>query len=108
MKTHDVHFRLTEDEKLQLEKKAADAGVSKSTLLRNFISDQPILDKELAERIHALTVEVTRIGSNINQIAHQWNRSGSDHADIEPLILYMADIRRSVKEAENYCYSAHK
>ena len=108
MKGKRFEIRLTESELLQLEKKAAEAGVPKSTLLCNFISDRPILDKDLTEQLRALTVELARIGNNINQIAYQWNKSGSNIKDIDPLFLYMAEIRREVREVRNYCYSSHK
>ena len=107
MKKREFHFRLTEKENIQLNEKAAKAGVSMATLLRNFIANRPIMDTELATEIRKLTVEISRIGNNINQIARRWNESGSDMRDLSFIDQYLNEILEDIKEVKEYCYSTH-
>ena len=99
--------RLTEKEYAQLEEKASKAGVSRATLLRNFITNRPIMDTELATEIRKLTVEISRIGNNLNQIARRWNESGSDMRDLSFIDQYLNEILEDIKEVKEYCYSTH-
>ena len=100
-------IRLTEKEYAQLKEKASIAGVRRATLLRNYISDKPIVDGEVAEELRRLRVEISRIGNNINQIAKRWNESGSDMKDLSFMDEQLGEIIRCVNEVRTYCYSTH-
>lgn len=107
MKKREFHFRLTEKENIQLKEKAAKAGVSRATLLRNYIANRPIMDVELAAEVRKLTVEISRIGNNLNQIARRWNESGSDMRDLAFIDEHLNEILGDIKEVKEYCYATH-
>lgn len=100
-------IRLTEKEDAQLKEKALKAGVRRATLLRNFISDKPIADGDVANELRQLRVEISRIGNNLNQIAKRWNESGSDIKDLSFIDEHLSEILRCVKEVGTYCYTTH-
>lgn len=100
----EFHMRLTESEYTALREKAGNAGVSRAVFLRNLFMDRPVADRETAEQLRALTVEISRIGNNINQIAHRWNESGADYRDIEPVHKMLGEIARKLQEVRHHCY----
>lgn len=106
-KKNRFEIRLTDKENAQLKAKALKAGVRRATLLRNYIANRPIMDMELATEIRKLTVEISRIGNNINQIARRWNESGSDMRDLAFIDQYLNEILGDIKEVKEYCYSTH-
>lgn len=108
MKNSQFYFRLSESEYKQLKEKAEKAGISQAALLRKYINDQPVIDSEMWGQLHSLDVQISRIGNNINQIAHKWNESGSDMRDIAYLTEQMRDIYRCMREVREYCCNAHK
>ena len=100
-------MRLSEKEYSHLEAKAKKAGVSRATLLRNYISDRPMVDGAVAEELRRLRVEISRIGNNLNQIAKRWNESGSDMRDLAFINELLNEISGDIKEVKEYCYSTH-
>lgn len=98
---------LTEKEHTQLKEKASKAGVSRATLLRNYISDKPMIDGDVVEELRRLRVEISRIGNNLNQIAKRWNESGSDMRDLAFIDQYLNEILEDIKEVKEYCHSTY-
>lgn len=108
MKEKRFEIRLTESEYKQLKEKAEKAGISQAALLRKYINDQPVLDSELRSELRNLDVALSRIGNNINQIAHKWNESGSDMRDIAHLTEQMGEVYWRFKEVRDYCYTSYR
>lgn len=100
--SYKLHLTPTEYERLK--KKAEEAGLRRSDVLRKYINDQPVIDNELRAELRSLDVHLSRIGNNINQIAWKWNESGSDMRDIAYLREQMLDIYRCIREVREYCY----
>ena len=65
-----VHLRVTPSELNELQKKAAQAHMSVSSYIIHLSENKKIT---VAENIPELLLEITRIGTNINQIAHIGN-----------------------------------
>ena len=65
-----VEVRMTPEEKENLKRKAAEAHMTVSKYILHLSQTQRIL---LKDDIAELTVELSRIGNNINQIAHVGN-----------------------------------
>lgn len=76
-RTRRLHIRLTLDEKKKLTEMAKEHGLSISDFVRvTIIRSQPIMPKAKPDRalfIRTLA-ELGKVGSNVNQIAHQLNR----------------------------------
>jgi len=80
-----LHIRLTSDEETLLSEQAAEQGLTVSDLVRNAaLGSKPRLkkaDPERAALIRGLG-ELGKIGSNVNQIAHELHReriAGTGH-----------------------------
>lgn len=69
-KNCQLHFRLTSSELRKLQKKAETAHMSISGYIMALSENKKIT---VAENIPELLLEITRIGTNINQIAHIGN-----------------------------------
>lgn len=69
-KTQQILVRATPSEKKKLQEKAAQAHMSLSSYMIALSENKKIV---VAENIPQLLVEITRIGTNINQIAHVCN-----------------------------------
>ena len=69
-KSCQLHLRLTSSELKELQKKAEQAHMSISSYIIHLSENKKII---VSENIPRLLVEVTRIGTNINQIAHIGN-----------------------------------
>ena len=69
-KSCQLHFRLTSSELKELQKKAEQAHMSISSYIIHLSENKKII---VSVNIPRLLVEVTRIGTNINQIAHIGN-----------------------------------
>ncbi len=108
MKNSQFYFRLSESEYKQLKDKAERAGISQAALLRKYINNEPVMDNELRSELRNLDISLSRIGNNINQIAHKWNESGSDMRDISHLTEQMGEIYQRFKEVRDYCYTSHR
>lgn len=87
-----LHIRLTAHEKKQIEDVAAEHGLSLSDYVRvTIIRSQPVMPKAKPDRalfIRTLA-ELGKIGSNVNQIAHELNRQrmvGNGHHVPERII----------------------
>ncbi len=77
-------------------------------MLRNYIADKPVIDGEVAVALRQLTVEISRIGNNLNQIAKRWNESGSDMRDLAFIDEHLNEILGDIKEVKEYCYFTHR
>ena len=69
-KNCQLHFRLTSSELKKLQKNAEQAHMSVSSYIVYLSENKKIT---VAENIPELLLEITRIGTNINQIAHIGN-----------------------------------
>lgn len=69
-KSCQLHFRLTSSELKKLQKNAKQAHMSISSYIIALSENKKIT---VAENIPELLLEITRIGTNINQIAHIGN-----------------------------------
>ena len=65
-----INFRISLEEKKKLQAKAKQAHISISSYIIAFSEDKKIT---VTENIPELLLEITRIGTNINQIAHIGN-----------------------------------
>lgn len=65
--------RLTEVEMIELQKSAAEAGMSQQEYMRRAVLQAPIMD---TEGIKEMLPEMKRIGNNLNQIAKALNERG--------------------------------
>ncbi|BBF41681.1 TPA: plasmid mobilization relaxosome protein MobC [Streptococcus suis] len=79
-KTEDIHFRVTPEEKLQMQTKAEKAGLSLSEyLIRQGLSRKvTVVPPELFAEYRSMCAEFGRLGNNMNQIARHLNSGGSD------------------------------
>ncbi len=102
-----LFLRLNEKENACLVRRAKKAGIDRSSFLRLLILDEPILDSEPYEAIRHLSVEISRVGNTVNQIARRWNESGSDMSDIAFLDEKMGEIMRIMMEVERNSGYSH-
>lgn len=76
-RTRRLHIRLTDDEKKQLTDMAKEHGLSLSDFVRvTVIRSQPVTPKAKPDRALFIRTlgELGKIGSNVNQIAHELHR----------------------------------
>ena len=84
-KTEDIHFRVTSEEKRQMQIKAEKAGLTLSEyLIRQGLSRKvTVVPPELFAEYKAMCAELGRLGNNMNQIARHLNSGGSDNTVIQ-------------------------
>jgi hypothetical protein len=85
---YEICLRLNEKETRALKEKAKQCGLSKSAYLRRLILDKPVKARP-PEAIHDLYIEINRIGTNINQIAHACNAGMTDPDNAAAQALFL-------------------
>ena len=102
-----VSFRLSEEEKELLEKRATKLGVTRSEYIRQMVLQGFVINHR-NEVIQDLVVAVNRIGVNINQIARVCNETRNVYASeleklqIDFLRLYkLMEKSLSLREEKN-------
>ena len=100
-KTHIIKFRVTENEKLELECTAKLLNLSLSTFIRRAIHNVKIEKtvivtsggEETLNAVSTLLAQCNRIGGNLNQIARHFNSDGADTEQLRAKILdELADL----------------
>ncbi len=93
-----ITVRFTEKEKVFLEEKAAEAGVTPVEYLRRSIRNQQF-DYVVFKQVNDLIYEIHRIGNNINQIAHNANSGYYNEAEAKRLLANMKVLTDLVGKA---------
>ena len=94
-KTKLIKFRVTEQEKLELELLCKLLRVNMSTLIRRSLLSQPIKQtlvvtgggEEALNILSDLLGQCGKIGSNLNQLARHFNSGGKDSEQIRARVL---------------------
>ena len=94
-KTKLIKFRVTEQEKLELELLCKLLRVNMSTLIRRSLLSQPIKQtlvitgggEEALNILSDLLGQCGKIGSNLNQLARHFNSGGKDSEQIRDQLL---------------------
>ena len=113
-KTKLIKFRVTEQEKLELERLCKLLRVNMSTLIRRSLLSQPIKQtlvvtgggEEALNILSDLLGQCGKIGSNLNQIARHFNSGGKDSeqiraqllTELSALTLFRLDAEKKVGE----------
>lgn len=104
-----IHFRVTPDEAAIIEQKAAEAGLSPTMYAKKQALEgkvkAPVITKDVGQLI---LPEISKIGSNINQIARKLNLGGSVlpsefrevQAEFETLWAYVLEGKKPKKLQE--------
>lgn len=95
LKTKLIKFRVTEQEKLELELLCKLLRVNMSTLIRRSLLSQPIKQtlvvtgggEEALNILSDLLGQCGKIGSNLNQLARHFNSGGKDSEQIRAQLL---------------------
>lgn len=100
-KTHVIKFRVTENEKLELECTAKLLNLSLSTFIRRAIHNVKIEKtvivagggEETLTAVSTLLAQCSKVGGNLNQLARHFNSGGADTEQIRAKILdELADL----------------
>ncbi len=99
-KTHVIKFRVTENEKLELECTAKLLNLSLSTFIRRAIHNVKIEKtvivaggEETLTAVSTLLAQCSKVGTNLNQLARHFNSGGADTEQIRAKILdELADL----------------
>ena len=100
-KTHVIKFRVTENEKLELECTAKLLHLSLSTFIRRALHSAKIErtvvvaggGEETLTAVSALLAQCSKVGGNLNQLARHFNSGGADTEQIRAKILdELADL----------------
>lgn len=112
-RTPPFSIRLSQEERAEIEKRAADAGLTIGGYCKSIIfnappprrSRRPPIDKvELAR----LLGEIGRLGNNLNQIAHKLNMEVLiDLPELQSALKDLGILRASVVMALGYTEDAH-
>ena len=94
-KTHVIKFRVTENEKLELECTAKLLSLSLSTFIRRAIHNVKIEKtviiagggEETLTAVSALLAQCSKVGGNLNQLARHFNSGGADTEQIRAKLL---------------------
>ena len=113
-KTKLIKFRVTEQEKLELELLCKLLRVNMSTLIRRSLLSQPIKQtlvvtgggEEALNILSDLLGQCGKIGSNLNQLARHFNSGGKDSeqiraqllAELSALTLFRLDAEKKMGE----------
>lgn len=103
MKSTQINIRLSERENKKLSDKSKKYGVAKSKIIRQYINDNPVIDKNLMNKLDELVVAINRVGNNINQIAKKANEVGVSKNDLLSVKVYQREIVNSMREVIEHC-----
>ncbi|MHB8130572.1 MAG: plasmid mobilization protein [Mobilitalea sp.] len=95
-------FRLSEEEREQVNKEAESNGLNPSEYVRELIIHGGRVDTSLKIDRRDIINQISRVGNNVNQLTHLANseRSVSNHA-IMQVVGYMKEIRNLLMEVMN-------
>ncbi len=91
-------FRLTDSDRQMLEEKASQAGLSPSEYLRAAIRGNPIDYPAIRKEIQQLKMEISKIGTNVNQIARANNIGLYSMQDRRDLLAAMKIIQQLLNQ----------
>ena len=100
-KTHVIKFRVTENEKLELECTPKLLNLSLSTFIRRAIHNVKIEKtvivagggEETLTAVSTLLAQCSKVGGNLNQLARHFNSGGADTEQVRARILdELADL----------------
>ena len=96
-RNNKVTVRLTNAEKQHLEKQAYVAGMNMEQFIRNLIDGSNIKERP-SEYWKEVVSQLSAIGNNINQIAHNTNITKTvSNSDMERTLSLMGDVWNVVK-----------
>lgn len=96
-RTEAILLRLTEKEKLHLQRQATNAGLKMEPFIRKLIMGIEIRPRP-PDNIAQLIREINAVGNNINQIARKVNIDGSvSRAQLEEILHLLGEIYSEVK-----------
>ena len=93
----EIRVKVTDEELQYAKDKAECCGLTMSEYIRKVIKDGVVIKLETCD-IKALTIELNKIGTNINQIAKQANetRGQSINEDMETLISQFSEMQQII------------
>ena len=100
-KTHVIKFRVTAEEKVELEQTAKPLHLSLSTLIRRALHSAKIErtvvvaggGEETLTAVSTLLAQCSKVGGNLNQLARHFNSGGADTEQIRAKLLdELADL----------------
>lgn len=98
-----IEVRVTKTEKKKLQKKAELAHMSLSSYIIALSEDKKIT---VAENIPQLLLEITRIGTNINQIAHIGNsQKYVNKQQLDEVLKLMDDVKSIMQKILSELYN---
>lgn len=93
-----IHFRLSEDDYQKLITDSSNTGLNCSAYLRKLINKQEVRPKP-PESYSKLAWEISKVGTNINQIAHTVNSSGhASDTNIDTAVLLLRKIIKLMRD----------
>lgn len=92
--TRKKRVRLTEEQDELLMRKAREAGMDDniSAYIRYLITNSPADRPEISHELRKLRYELSKIGTNINQITKSYNSAFYDYRDKARLMEYMEEV----------------
>ena len=99
VKTHEIRFKVSEDELRIAKEKAALADISVSDYMRSILIHGFVFTNQNKELIREIAAQINPIGVNINQIARRVNEKDIATAeDIEALKEQFAEIQAIISQ----------
>lgn len=99
LKDERLEFRLSKAEKMEIERKAKEKGLSMGAYLRLIIIDTPkVTYSDLEYVLNELIYQIRKIGVNINQIAKKYNE-GQYTAPRMEILKYQRELLFLVNRA---------
>lgn len=93
-------IRLTSAELEELQKQAAEMGVTDSQFLRMLITNRPRDYPAIRQELQRLNNEINHIGVNINQITHNNNSALYFREDKHRLYVFLKQIKTLVSQVQ--------
>lgn len=93
-------IRLTSAELEELQKQAAEMGVTDSQFLRMLITNRPRDYPAIRQELQRLNNEINHIGVNINQITHNNNSALYSREDKYRLYVFLKQIKTLVSQVQ--------
>ena len=91
-------IRLTSAELEELQKQAAEMGVTDSQFLRMLITNRPRDYPAIRQELQRLNNEINHIGVNINQITHNNNSRLYSEEDKHRLYVFMKRLKDQMQQ----------
>ena len=92
------HFRLSAKEYAKLKQDSSNTGLTCSDYLRKLINQQEIKPKP-PDSYNKLAWEISKVGVNINQLAHKANAAGyTSRKDVETAVFLLKKIIKLMRE----------